>query len=257
MRWVFLTLVFANLVYFGYQWRQATDATKPIKAPHPDALSAGGVRLLSERNGRSDRDHEAERVLQNPELATEGMPDESETGNEEPVQPLTDAPGTGALPEISPVVVNSCWRIGDYSDLAQAQDISERLTAVDLDVEIKAIDAPTGDYDYRVVIPPMPSMQEAFRRLRELKGRNIDSYVMTQGENAQGISLGLFSTETAAIRHRQQMAGLGYESVVRPIARVSRGFWLFTAPGVIPESMMRDLLDADEGVEVSETDCLN
>ncbi len=285
MKWIFLTLLFANLAFFGYQWRNTDGDVRPQVGGHPEASSEGGVFLLSERSGQSDRFLEAERVLENPVVETStvdeptaermSQPAAGQRADEIPeetviagvtaadpvvrsdVSPPSDDLETSETVDSPGPAATLCWQIGAFEALELTQDMAERLSAVDVDVEIKAVDAPTGEYDYRVVILPMPSMQEAFRRLRELKSRNIDSYVMAQGENARGISLGLFSTQTAAQRHQQSMSASGYDSEILSIPRVSRGYWLYTQGGVIPGPMMQEIRSSAEGIELSETACLN
>ena len=78
--------------------------------------------------------------------------------------------------------------------IVSARDVAERLKAIGYIVEMTAVDKPTGESDYRVVMPPLSSRQEVFRRHRELKSRGIDSFVITKGVDAQGISLGVFSS---------------------------------------------------------------
>ncbi|MBZ2170252.1 hypothetical protein K8I84_15900 [Marinobacter sp. F4216] len=49
-----------------------------------------------------------------------------------------------------------------------------------------------------VIIPPQPGA-EALRQFREIQRRGIDSYLVTEGENRNAISLGLFESREAAI----------------------------------------------------------
>lgn len=49
-----------------------------------------------------------------------------------------------------------------------------------------------------IIIPPQPRA-EALRQFREIQRRGIDSYLVTEGENRNAISLGLFESREAAI----------------------------------------------------------
>jgi hypothetical protein len=132
------------------------------------------------------------------------------------------------------------------------------LNAVGFSVEMRAVDVPTGVYDYRVILPPLPSLQEAFRRLRELKSRNIDSYVIPEGEDAQGISLGVFSSKEASLSHQERLGDEGYRVEIRRIERVTRGYWLYGALGFgFPDGQIAGVISEFVGVKVTETACLN
>jgi hypothetical protein len=92
---------------------------------------------------------------------------------------------------------------------------------------LKALDKISGGSDYRVLIPPAKSSQDAFRKLRELKSSDIDSYVITQGPDELGISLGLFSSLAAAESASADLAVNGYVTQVRETPRLRREFWVY------------------------------
>jgi len=109
------------------------------------------------------------------------------------------------------------------------QDALEQLAALEISVELKAVDVTTGESDYRLLIPPAASAEEAFRKLRELQASDIDSYVITQGPQALGISLGVFSSSEAAESLQDRLEALGYKGEIIRIERLARTYWLFPA----------------------------
>ena len=197
MKYIAICLLLLNILYLGYQvwWK---DNTKSVAALPKSEQKGALIKLVSERNGVDERQLEVEEILNNP--VTEA------------------APGRG----------QSCIALGAFEDVVSAQNVAERLNAVDFDVDLRAIDNPTGDFDYRVVLPPAPSLQEAFRKLRELKSRDIDSYVITQGEDSLGISLGVFSSRETAANHMKNMENDGYDVSIKEIPRLSRGYWIYS-----------------------------
>jgi len=225
MKWIFYTLVLANLVYLGYQ---LTSGEAPrITELHAEESQAT-IQLLSESGVRTDRQIEAEQVLKNP------------------ISFDMQAAGSG------------CLGLGPFEDIVSAMDAAERLNATGFAVQVRAIDTATGDFDYRVVLPPTGSLQEAFRRLRELKSRDIDSYVISQGDDALGISLGVFSTSVAAEQHQSDLSEDGYESVIQEIPRVLRGYWILGVDdGNFPESQLNLIREQVATVGLRETACLN
>ena len=113
------------------------------------------------------------------------------------------------------------------TDLFAGQNLVETLKAQAFDVVLRAVDRPSGENDYRVLIPPAKTLQDAFRKLRVLKSSEIDSYVITQGPDALGISLGLFSARAAAELAKAAFVDEGYETQIREIPRIDREYWVF------------------------------
>ncbi|MEM7365438.1 MAG: hypothetical protein AAF525_15560 [Pseudomonadota bacterium] len=152
--------------------------------------------------------------------------------------------------------VPECLRLGPFKGLVEAKDGQSLLEALDVKVSLSAVDQPTGTEDYRVLIPPAKTSQEAFRRLRELQARDIDSYVITEGANANGISLGVFSTRGAAQNARITLETRGYDTVIIPMPRYYREYWLYSddAPSIGAEVWNR-IRDGASAVSVSFTEC--
>ena len=151
----------------------------------------------------------------------------------------------------------SCLGLGPFANIISAQGVAERLKTIGRMVELTAVDTRTGESDYRVVMPPLSSQQEAFRRLRELKSRGIDSFVITQGADAHGISLGVFSSSKRAEAYRQSLIGRGYEVLLDALPRVNRGYWVQIGQGMFPEELRLEVEAEFIGVEVTETSCMN
>ena len=153
--------------------------------------------------------------------------------------------------------LKSCMGLGPFENIIPAQDIAERLKAIGYTVEMTAVDKPTGESDYRVLLPPLSSLQEVYRRHREFKSRGIDSFVITKGVDAQGISLGVFSSSGAAENYRRTLFSLGYDVLVKVIPRVNRGYWVQISQETFPEALLSELDAEFSEVEVTETACTN
>jgi len=159
----------------------------------------------------------------------------------------------------NPVVVDDegsvdCAALGPFDDVLDGQTVLERLVSLDLQVNLKAIDQPTGEFDFRVMIPPEPSLEEAFRMLRELQSQGIDSYVITRGKDALAISLGVFSTIEAA--EAAQAENDGYQSTIAKIPRLDRSYWIIPdGPLEIDNSVMRRINSDFSDVEITQIAC--
>ncbi len=204
MRYIVVTLLLANLGYFAYDWYYpaAAPAPKPVVSNREPKIE-----LLDERR---------------PEFSGELL-----VAIENPLE-RSD--------------IGICEGIGPFLSLASSQNVQERLGAVGFPTTMKIADSETGSFDYRVMLPPHATAEEAFRRLRELQARDIDSYVITQGAEALGISMGVFSTEAAAERVQDSLRREGYSTEIMAIPQLNREFWLFAAPGLTVDNRVIQVL---------------
>ena len=81
--------------------------------------------------------------------------------------------------------------------------------------------------------------------------------MITKGVDAQGISLGVFSTEDAAGDYRQALIGLGYDVFVKVLPRVNRGYWVQISQQMFPEVVLSEVAAEFNEVDVTETGCMN
>lgn len=197
MKYVFWCLLLLNGSYLGL--RLVAPAEKPQLQREVRGSSTTNIQLLSELSSSRARNAEMSDVVSNP----------------------LRVKSNGA---------QTCIVVGPFADVFSGQNALEQLSALDLAVELKAVDVATGGNDYRVLIPPASSPEEAFRKLRELQASDIDSYVITQGPQALGISLGVFSTTKAAEALKNRVQELGYGSQILKIERLSRAYWIFPGP---------------------------
>lgn len=227
MKYVAICLLLVNVIYLGYNLLKEESAPQKVTSV-PEESGVATIALLSEVKGRDERQVEVQEILDNPVI------DDSSTTS------------------------GMCFAMGAFDDVTAAQEIAERLNAIDFDVELRAIDSPTGQFDYRVVLPPAPSLQDAFRRLRELKSRDIDSYVITQGEDALGISLGVFSSRDGALIHQSDLTADGYQVNIKEIPRLSRGYWIYTSEKgrEFPGDTVESAKVSSPEVGISEQNCI-
>lgn len=239
MKWIFYALMLANLAYLAFNLNGAGSSWVGANVSARETASKNAIGWGSgyERKG-------------NPSLHLLG---DRERGNQSIPVTVVEQPTLLAVAD----GLSSCMGLGPFENNIQAKVVAERLKAIGHTVEMTAIDKPTGEADYRVVLPPLSSMQEVYRRHREFKSRGIDSFVITKGVNAQGISLGVFSSNSAAETHRQTLSNLGYDVLVKVIPRVNRGYWVKIGQETFPEALLSEL-DAERiEVKVTEIACMN
>jgi cell division septation protein DedD len=114
--------------------------------------------------------------------------------------------------------------IGPFNELISANQVRARLKALDITVNTYQVSIPDKP-DYWVHLGPMRSRKEALDLLRELQAKNIDSFLITEGELVNGISLGFFSREELAQGVMKQRREIGYEAKIRKVPRFSREIW--------------------------------
>lgn len=191
MRWLFLLFLVLNLFY--YVWHQQQT---PLRAKEVAPLSLHqevrqDIRLLSESGGaQSRREHPAEAASVSSEV---------------------------------------CMFLGGFEQEDAARVVEQRLITLDIQSSVRVVDAPAG-LDYWVYLPPLASRQASLRQLKELQARKIDSYIITQGDLSNGISLGMFPRNESAESVMQRLREVGYEPLMRELPRAHRNFWVRIAP---------------------------
>lgn len=111
---------------------------------------------------------------------------------------------------------------------------------------MQPVDATAGT-DYWVYLTPLASREASLRQLKELQARKIDSYIITQGDLVNGISLGIFPRTDSAESVMQRMRDAGYEPFMRELSRAHRDYWVRIAPESrrLVDDMLLERLAAD------------
>lgn len=118
-----------------------------------------------------------------------------------------------------------CLFLGGFDEESPALSLEQRLLSLDIQSEIRRIDTKVG-VDYWVYLPPLASRQASLRQLRELQSRNIDSYIITVGDLANGISLGIFSRKDSAEGVVARLSEVDYSALVRELPRMHSKYWV-------------------------------
>jgi hypothetical protein len=211
-------LVVVNLLaaaVFIFQWR--ADQVNALSNSNNDrvGLLHKSILLVSETRGDAAVTRKPGSVAEAAQLVRSGTLSESAS------DPIT----------VNPV----CIMLGPYFSLSNARSAAN---SAGLDDDwIESEDFTDDKVDYRVHIAPASSIEEAYRTLKLLRSNSIDSFVMTDGPLARGISLGVFSSRESAKRFRMQSSLIVFKPVVAPISRIQRSHWLKL------EHKDRDILD--------------
>ncbi len=138
-----------------------------------------------------------------------------------PAQVADDASAEIAIPEGSV----KCTLLGPIEEVQHGEQIVERLMALGIEAGVEEIDI-SAESEYWVIIPSFETKKEALQTIRELQGKDIESFLITKGDMANSVSLGLYSSEENAEKRKEEMTLHGYNVEVRVKARVYKENWV-------------------------------
>ena len=190
MRWLFLLLFILNLFY--YVWHQQQAPLRPVEVAPLEQyrLRQQDIHLLSESSAVA-------------------------------VQP-------SALDKSS-AAHSSCMFLGGFDVSGEAEALRQRLAGLDVESVVEGVDDATG-VDYWVYLPPLGSRDASLRQLKELQARQIDSFIIAEGDLSNGISLGIFPRLESAESVMTRLVGAGYEPALRELSRDQRSYWVRVDP---------------------------
>lgn len=231
MREIFLILVIANIVFFAYQVFMVGDADVAMASSSSAQGVDSNLRLLAEQHGAARKKKEG----------VSGGSVHKNSGLE----------GAGKENEL-------CTMVGPYGQLLHAEYLVERLAALGIKSQITPVEIKEGDA-YWVYLPPEMSEKEALRRLYELQKKNIESYIVTKGELANGISFGRYAERAEAESRLSEVKGHGYDAAIKIIPKTINETWVVLgaeSAEKISENVWLELLNSHENIEKRQNYCL-
>lgn len=119
----------------------------------------------------------------------------------------------------------TCYSLGPFVAANKATSALSRLKERGLPSTLRKAEGrkPKG---YWVYFPPLDSREEAKAMLREVHKHNIDSFIITEGANKNGISVGVYSDETSAQRRQQELQKEGLDVVLEQRYTARTEYWL-------------------------------
>ena len=241
MRWIFGLLLLANMIawyWFSAQFEHQSElnSTADEKAQLIND-SIPRLVLLSELQAVDLPESEPEHKKIETVLAEEAPA--AEEGNRWIDEAsLDESPSQDAPPEASTPAQAMCAYIGPFNQKPIVEDIAAELESLGMASSVDVSEVVVRN-DYWVIIPPLASEVAAKAFLSELKQKNIDSFLITEDEHQNGISLGVFGNRDNAKKHVQQMKQKGYSPVIQTLPRFSERYWL-----VLPEQNLEQLSSA-------------
>lgn len=225
MPWIFVCLMIANAVYFGWEFMEGTQPqARPVTAEAQ--LAGANIQLLSERP--APKQPEAAPVAEEEEQAV--------------------APVIGAGPQ--------CFSVGPFGGESALQKFVGLMQGKGFSARVdkRKVDGK----DYWVFVPAFTNRDKAEERLRDLKSRGIEGFVVKEGVFINAISLNHFSRKELAQAFLQKMQAAGVQVEYREIAQNGVERWVYLAPARSKESL-RTVVDAQvskqEGLKRENAPC--
>ncbi|MCY4045901.1 MAG: hypothetical protein OXE99_12580 [Cellvibrionales bacterium] len=148
-------------------------------------------------------------------------------------------PPKKTVPAISPG--DLCFLIGAYEEIISARTDSLSLKKLGVENEMVNL-AQLLPTLYWVYIRPQSSEKAAVKELNKLQSSQIDSYLVTEGDYKNAISLGVFSQDKSANEVARKVRALGYKVEVVLREKTKDQIWLSLKQGVSVQKI-NDLLE--------------
>lgn len=119
-----------------------------------------------------------------------------------------------------------CNSIGEVKSIPDGHMVMDALAQAGIKSKLAIVNRFTGKVGFQVSIPSVPSLEEAFSLLKDLKSENIEGRIISEGNKALGISLGVFPTAEAAEEFRSTYGKEGAKIAETPL--LERTFVILT-----------------------------
>lgn len=220
MRWIVISLVLFNAGFLlwnwlGYSHAREVSARSVVADQGTGEMPGARLQLLREQGGTKGN------VNLNAQLS-------SASASDSVVTPSVNVAATTEAPAAE-ITKTQCVLLGPVVSQAAAKLLLDRLLSLDIHAKFAAIEI-AGEPDFWVYLKPEATRELAVVKLHELQEKKIDSFIIPQGEIANGISLGVFDRQDNAESRRQVVAERGYDAQIRINSRTYVENWVVVYP---------------------------
>jgi len=158
-----------------------------------------------------------------------------------------------AAPEPSSASGETCLEVGPFLTRTDLRRAFNALVPLALRIQFRETQV-QSDRGWWVFLPAPESREQALATARELSARGLrDYYVVTAGENANTISLGLFREFANAEQRREAVRAQGFAADLAPRVEPVTQYWIGLA--IPPGADWRARLGGYTGVEARDIAC--
>ncbi len=151
-----------------------------------------------------------------------------------------------------------CLAMGPWANVKDAERSQSLNEDLGLEGRIERL-ALRKNLLHWVYLPPFDSRADASEMLKELHFKGVDSFIVTEGEDENAVSLGYFSNKDSAIGLRTKMNSEGYDAQIRETWRDVVEFWLVFDVLPFQKESAESIYNSadDEGLTVMQVSCTN
>ena len=148
-----------------------------------------------------------------------------------------------------------CPVIGPWESEASARAGAVQLKAAGISARVRGL-AIEKDRLSWVYLPRYDSREKALVVLQELQDRGVDSFIVKEGEDANAISLGYFSSAESAEGLRVKMRNAGYPAFVRETSKTVTEYWAYLVDSAAVEKQeVKVFLEANQSLKLDRVSC--
>ncbi len=252
MRNFAICLVLLNLLYLSWNlgFLPGSDNENAVIIREPIQQAPESLILLNELPGVLAVENNTTGI------STEAFSSEILNSDSAVVDEITEELITQALTEEGNGGGNrACLAIGDFENIAVSNALVTEFRQQGLQARVELQEK--IEFEYRVYMPPFTSDAAVRQTLVNLLESGIDSFLITDGDLAQGISLGVFSLQSSAFRLQEKLASEGYATNIQEIVRSNTEFWVVinSATSSELEALWLTLLNTQPSLKQSENLC--
>lgn len=150
--------------------------------------------------------------------------------------------------------IESCYTLGPFRDLDKLRGLTREIKSFVMSADFRGREEKEQAL-YWVYIKPEKNMSKAMELGERLKANKIkDFYIIREGRNVHGISLGHFRNKRSAFRLARKVTKLGFDVVAEPVYKTYTVYWLDyqLADGVsIPQAILDKYLYSTKTDKIS------
>lgn len=241
MKWFFIILLLANVVYFGWELdRQTLIETKNSSAPFIIPKNIKKLVLVRELGSPPElkNKQQQESIDQQVNADSEGL-----TASDESLGQLTDDVmieqefGTdlvSKLPDISADGIEGnennsdplCFTYGPFPATEQADELTNWFKERNILVNQRT-EGERKKQLFWIYLAPKDSRESAIAAIEDLKSKGVrDFRLINSGDLLNAISLGLFSTQASVNKRLNELKSIGYQPIVVPYHDAKVIYWV-------------------------------
>lgn len=125
--------------------------------------------------------------------------------------------------EVADTAAALCVTLGRFDSAVEAEKLRQRLLVLGVAAEVKAREATVGT-DYWLVMAVVGGERHAVLQLAALQEQGVDGFLISRGELAGQLSLGMFAREEYAQLRRDELQELGYEVNLHALSKTEQQY---------------------------------